>query len=424
MFVFYWKHKAFVPPFYGLLVYFNASWFLLLSLLKPYNVSRTSKYKKVIYSIFLLVICHLLLIFGYYVFQQNYRYSREFLLVYYTTLSLILVAFHSVLFFFLKKARKEGFNFRNIIIISSKEGMNQVLNNFNSHPEYGYRILNTFYSNEIDEKTFEEKIGKFCVEREVNEIFFSLANTSPELSSMLIRFAEFNLVKLRLLVDFEGIGFTNFDIDEYGDTPIIKFNTTPLDDWEKQILKRIFDIIISLSVILFILSWITPILAILIKLSSKGPVFFKQNRTGRDNKNFVCYKFRTMKPNAESDLLQAVCNDERITGIGNFLRKTSIDELPQFINVLKSDMSAIGPRPHMLKHTKDYSEDVNNFMLRHHIKPGITGLAQIKGFRGEIDDLTKLKKRVEYDLYYVKNWSIFLDIKILLLSSKVFFVNE
>ncbi len=190
----------------------------------------------------------------------------------------------------------------------------------------------------------------------------------------------------------------------------------PLDRLTLRTKKRIFDILFSGAIILFVFSWLFPIMAILIKLNSKGPVFFKQQRTGINNKTFMCYKFRTMTVNSDSDSKQAQVNDSRITSIGSFMRKTNIDELPQFINVLLGNMSVVGPRPHMLKHTQQYSELIRHYKVRHFVKPGITGWAQVNGFRGLTDELWKMEKRVEYDMEYLEKWNFFWDIKIIFLT--------
>jgi putative colanic acid biosynthesis UDP-glucose lipid carrier transferase len=190
----------------------------------------------------------------------------------------------------------------------------------------------------------------------------------------------------------------------------------PLDDLTMRFGKRIFDIIFSTAVILFIFSWLFPIIGLLIKLNSKGPVFFVQKRTGINNKTFNCLKFRTMTVNTESDSRQAQINDSRITSIGDFLRRTNIDEMPQFINVLLGNMSVVGPRPHMLKHTDQYSQLIQHYKVRHFVKPGITGWAQVNGFRGITDELWKMEKRVEYDMDYLENWTFFWDIKIIFMT--------
>jgi Undecaprenyl-phosphate glucose phosphotransferase len=233
----------------------------------------------------------------------------------------------------------------------------------------------------------------------------------------LIDFGDESLVKIKLLTDFRGFSSKGVALQRYDHIPILSVTSTPLDDWKNRVLKRTFDIVFSFLVIVCVFSWLFPLIAILIKLESKGPVFFKQKRTGQDNKDFYCYKFRSMSVNDEADAVQAKRNDSRITKFGNFLRKSSIDELPQFFNVFVGNMSVIGPRPHMLKHTEEYSRKVEKFMARHFVKPGITGLAQAKGFRGETTHLHQMRNRVKLDRFYVENWSLFLDMKILGLTT-------
>jgi putative colanic acid biosynthesis UDP-glucose lipid carrier transferase len=186
-----------------------------------------------------------------------------------------------------------------------------------------------------------------------------------------------------------------------------------LDKEVNKRLKRVFDVVFSLIIIVCLLSWLTPLIAILILLESKGPIFFKQKRNGLNYEEFYCYKFRSMHLNPIADLEQVQKNDPRITRVGKFIRKTSIDELPQFFNVLLGDMSVVGPRPHMVSHTEMYAKSVDKFMVRHFIKPGITGLAQTNGFRGEVETEKDIINRVKYDIFYLENWSLLLDIKII-----------
>lgn len=183
---------------------------------------------------------------------------------------------------------------------------------------------------------------------------------------------------------------------------------------ELPLLKRIFDVLVSVLVLVCIFPWVYVIIWMGIKLTMPGRVFFLQKRTGRGGKTFICYKFRTMQPNAEADVLQAYKGDPRITAFGKFLRNTSLDELPQFWNVLKGDMSVVGPRPHMLLHTSEYEKLIPQYVQRLAVKPGITGWAQVNGFRGETECIDKMKKRVEYDIWYIRHWSAWLDLKIIL----------
>lgn len=219
-------------------------------------------------------------------------------------------------------------------------------------------------------------------------------------------------VKLWLITNDYHVNKPNMKKKSIDCLMLINPKEIPLDNFKARFLKRSFDIIFSLAVIIFIMSWLFPLLAIIIKLGSKGPVFFIQKRTGFNNTVFDCYKFRTMCVNEKADVLQAQANDTRITGIGKFLRKTNIDEFPQFFNVLMGQMSVVGPRPHMLKHTEEYSSLINGYLRRHFVKPGITGWAQVNGLHGETDALWKMEKRVEYDIHYMNNWTFWLDVKI------------
>jgi undecaprenyl-phosphate galactose phosphotransferase/putative colanic acid biosynthesis UDP-glucose lipid carrier transferase len=224
------------------------------------------------------------------------------------------------------------------------------------------------------------------------------------------------MVRIRYIPDFQQYTkASRVQISFYGNgnVPVLMLRKEPLEINLNRIIKNVFDFFFSLFVIIFMFSWLFPILVVIIKLNSKGPVFFVQKRTGRDNVPFNCYKFRTMYVNDGADKVQASQNDSRVTKVGSFLRRTSIDELPQFFNVLAGKMSVVGPRPHMLLHTEQYSELIDNFLVRHYAKPGITGWAQVNGYRGETKDLSDMEGRVEHDIWYIENWSFILDLKII-----------
>jgi exopolysaccharide biosynthesis polyprenyl glycosylphosphotransferase len=201
-----------------------------------------------------------------------------------------------------------------------------------------------------------------------------------------------------------------------GGLPVFGRKKEPLRHIRNKALKRLFDIIFSIMVILTIYPWLFPIIAIIIRLESRGPIFFMQERTGYWNKPFKMIKFRTMTVNRHSDTRQAIQGDYRITRVGRLLRKTSLDELPQFINVLKGEMSVVGPRPHMLKHTEDYAKIIESYMIRHEVKPGVTGWAQVNGWRGPTNSLFKMIKRVEFDVNYIENWNLWFDYKCICLT--------
>ena len=253
-------------------------------------------------------------------------------------------------------------------------------------------------------------------ENNIKDVFVSLSPDRMKEASSLIDEAEKQCVRLKFVPDFSKTLDSPFTIDYMGDFPVFSIRDEPLEDIDNRFKKRLADIIFSSLVIVFILTWLFPLIAIIIKLESRGPVLFKQLRSGRDNSKFYCYKFRSMRINSDSDKLQATKEDIRLTIFGKFLRRTSMDELPQFFNVLLGDMSVVGPRPHMLKHTEEYRTIIDKYMVRHHLKPGITGWAQINGFRGQTAVSDLMEKRIEHDIWYLKNWSMMLDVKIIFLT--------
>lgn len=237
-----------------------------------------------------------------------------------------------------------------------------------------------------------------------------------DLYDEIMRIASKKMIRTYLIPDFKHFSYNVNTLGFQHGIPIIKSMPEPLDNYENQLIKRTFDIVFSSLVIIFILSWLIPVLGILIKIESKGPIFFAQKRSGLKNEYFYCLKFRSMKVNKDANHKMATKNDNRITKIGSFLRKTSIDELPQFLNVFMGDMSIVGPRPHMVSQTKKYSKILDQYMIRHFIKPGITGWAQVMGARGEIYTDKDMNNRIEKDIWYIQNWTLFLDFKIIFLT--------
>ena len=242
----------------------------------------------------------------------------------------------------------------------------------------------------------------------------------PSISESLIRYfletCDAHGIKTFIVPNYYQYTSTSFEINQIGLIPVINLRALPLDKSENKFLKRAFDIIFSSLFLLLIGSWLFPLLAILIKLNSKGPVFFKQERWGINNKKMNCYKFRTMyhQKAGESEFVQATKNDPRVTSVGKWLRSLSIDETPQFWNVLIDNMSVVGPRPHVTPQNLEYSEKIESYRLRHQVKPGLTGWAQVNGARGETPDIEHMQARVNYDLYYIHQWNFWLDIQIVL----------
>lgn len=247
----------------------------------------------------------------------------------------------------------------------------------------------------------------------INEIYSTIGPEQETIIYDLMRQADQACIRFHIIPDLSFFIKKPIHINYLRDIPILSTRSEPLDDVSSRGHKRVFDIIMSTFVIVFILSWMVPLLGILIWLESRGTVFFIQKRTGRDNYPFSCIKFRSMKINSDADIRQANRNDERLTRIGKFLRRTNLDEFPQFFNVFKGEMSVVGPRPHMLRHTEDFSKMMDQYMVRQFLKPGVTGWAQVNGFRGEIKDKEQLCGRIEHDIWYMENWNIWLDIHIM-----------
>ena len=301
-----------------------------------------------------------------------------------------------------------GGNYRKTVIVGASEQAQDLANYFAKKKEAGFKLKKIF-----NKKSNIKAIKSYILENSIDEIYCCLTSLETETINRLTNFAESNLRDIKYIPSHKKIYSKKLAHQNYGTIPVLSLRTIHIEDPFNSLVKRSFDIIFSLFVLLFLLSWLTPILAILIKTSSKGPVFFYQKRNGYNFNEFNCFKFRSMLINKEANTMQATRNDLRVTAIGKILRKYSIDELPQFYNVLIGDMSVVGPRPHMIKENEKYRSTIDKFMVRHYVRPGITGLAQTRGFRGEIETDEDIINRVKNDIYYIENWSFLLDIKII-----------
>ncbi len=321
----------------------------------------------------------------------------------------------------LKWYRSKGFNYKKIVIIgggTSGAGV-RLMNQLEQDQGYGYHIVG-FFDDELADEVPNYRGGiidleRFINENTVDEIYCAVPENERQELQKIINLAERNAIDFYYVPQFSKYISRRFEVETFGTVPVMSIHPHPLQNPFNKAIKRGFDLLVSSVVLLFSPIVFLPI-AIGVKLSSPGPVFFRQERTGYRGKSFQCLKFRSMRVNDKSDSLQATKDDPRKTKFGNFIRKTSLDELPQFINVFKGDMSIVGPRPHMVQQTQEYSELIDKYMLRHTIKPGITGWAQVNGFRGPTDELWKMEKRVELDVWYAENWNFMLDIKIMFLT--------
>jgi len=335
---------------------------------------------------------------------------------FYLLSTLVVIVLAKYLIFWLLKLFRKYYkgNLRRIVIIGHDDLTANFINFVTGNDDYGYKLFGSFSLMD----TSPEDVIAFCIENDIDEIYLSLEKTTTNQVSFFIDYVDNNLKLLKFLPSQKDLLSANLKVDYYGVIPVMASRTTPLNDPLNYFIKRLFDIVFSTLVIIFIMSWLTPLIAILIRLESKGPIFFKQKRNGLDYEEFNCYKFRSMFVNENADIDEAVKNDPRITKVGAFIRRTSIDEMPQFFNVFVGTMSVVGPRPHMLNFTEKYAVKVNKFKARHFIKPGITGMAQTHGYRGEIENDTDIINRIKYDIFYMESWSLLLDMKIIYLTVK------
>jgi putative colanic acid biosynthesis UDP-glucose lipid carrier transferase len=345
------------------------------------------------------------------------KFSEPSLILKFVSIALGLIAFEKLfVYYFLRRFRVVyGGNFRKVVIVGEEKSTSGLVHFFNDNPNYGYKLVKVFDLKNSKKQEIKE-CQDFVLENKIDEIYCALSDLSNTDVNNFIDFTDNNLKTLKFLPDEKEVTARNLKLDYYGYIPIVSLRNIPLDIMANKVIKRTFDILFSVIIIVSVLSWLIPILALLIKSESKGPIFFKQKRNGLNYHEFDCFKFRSMTLNEIADVEQVSKNDPRITKIGRFIRKTSIDELPQFFNVFLGDMSVVGPRPHMVSHTEMYAKKVDKFMVRHFIKPGITGLAQTNGFRGEVESEKDIINRVKYDIFYLENWSLLLDIKIVFLT--------
>ena len=321
---------------------------------------------------------------------------------------------------YLKYKRRTGLNTDRAVIVGTNETCKLLRKTIDRNPLLGNRFIGYLSSDPLDDKEIlgkPENLEAVIREYNIQMVFVSLSLFSEEKNETDYLNLCYRLgVRLRFVPENQRWLRIKMNRDSVGDMVLINPLEIPLDKIDSRIAKRLFDLVVSILAILLLFWWLFPIIALLIKFSSKGPVFFIQTRTGINNKPFKLIKFRSMELNEQADIRQATFNDPRTTTIGKFLRKTNIDELPQFFNVLIGNMSVIGPRPHMLKHSEEYSGLIDHFLYRQYVKPGLSGWAQVNGFRGETDELWKMEKRVEYDVEYIENWNFWLDIRIIWLT--------
>ena len=395
---------------YSILVSF--AWFAIAIYLGFYEVYRYTKVISILNCALKQFILFSLFCLALELFYSDFYYQKRVVFFVVVALFFILL-FKLAIYYFLRKFRVlYGGNSRSVVLLGNNPGINPLKSFFTENPDYGYRLMKVF-TLENHKKERIDKCLSYVLSSKTDEIYCAMADLSDGQIRDIIHFADNNLKTLKFIPSEKQIISRTAKFEYYDYIPVISLRNILQDETMNKVIKRIFDLLFSSIVIIGLMSWLTPILAIIIKLDSKGPIFFAQKRNGLNYKEFNCYKFRSMVINDKADLDLASKNDIRITTVGKFIRKTSIDELPQFFNVLLGDMSVVGPRPHMVSVASLYATKVDKFMVRHFVKPGITGLAQTKGFRGEVETDEDIINRVKYDIFYMENWSILLDIEII-----------
>lgn len=334
----------------------------------------------------------------------------------------------------LKYYRARGRNCRTVVFVGNDPAISEMYQTMTEDPSAGY-IVKGYYADAEIAKAPDglKKIGSLKdlngilsstindtingAPSNIDEVFCCLSHKDSERIVKIMQFCDKNVIHFYYLPRVFGEYKLHLDAQDFMGRTVYSNHKEPLTLVSNRIVKRAFDVVVSGLICLCVLPFI-PIIALIIKTQSPGPIFFKQARTGLNGDTFYCLKFRSMHVNKDADKAQATKDDPRKFAFGNFMRKTNIDEFPQFFNVLKGDMSIVGPRPHMLHHTEVYGSLIDKYMVRHFSKPGITGWAQVTGFRGETKELWQMEERIRRDIWYIENWSFWLDIKIIFLTAK------
>ncbi len=354
------------------------------------------------------------------VLSENEIQSRRFFISYFLLLALCLVFYRLFFRYCIQYYRSRGGNYRTVLYLGSTENMAELYYEMVSDATSGYRVMG--YFDTVPNAKFPascmylgqpSQVIDYLASHRVNQLYCCLPSALSEYIVPVINYCENHLVHFYSVPNVRNYLRHRMHMEMIGSVPILSIHKEPLAKPENRLLKRAFDVVVSLLFLCTLFPVIFLMVGVIIKITSPGPIFFCQKRNGLNNKEFWCYKFRSMKVNREADTRQATADDPRKTKFGDFMRRTNIDELPQFINVLLGNMSIVGPRPHMLKHTEEYSQIINKYMVRHFIKPGITGWAQVTGFRGETRRPEEMEGRVKADIWYMEHWSFLLDLYIL-----------
>lgn len=342
-------------------------------------------------------------------------------LTYLLLLVVIIALFRLAVRMYVKHQRLLEKNLRRVILIGGTENNVAIYHELADDPMLGYRVYGYFDDKEHSDYPEEcprlgkpeEVIAYLQQHKEVQDAFCCLPSAQKDVILPIIHYCENHLVRFYSVPNVRNYLRHQMHLNIIGDVPYLSLHEEPLSRADNRIVKRIFDIVFSTIFLCTFFPFIWLIVAIITKITMPGPVFFRQKRNGLNGKEFTCLKFRSMRVNAEADTMQATKDDPRKTKWGEIMRHTNIDELPQFVNVWLGDMSIVGPRPHMLKHTQQYSRIIDKYMIRHFVKPGITGWSQVNGFRGETKEIQQMEGRIQGDIWYIEHWNFWLDLYII-----------
>ncbi len=414
----------------NLWIAFNVAWMFASWLSSLYSQNNISTFELFSKKTLRSYIYFLALVMLYIVLFKQEGLSRLFVMTVLLSIGLVIFVNRLVYIVIAQYIRNREEFARKVIIVGYNEISKKLVQQLEEDP------LNTkiigYCENEDDVHELStypivgnlNNILEVSKQYQANEIFSTIPPDGNTNIFELMQEADRACIRFKLVPNFNTFTRLPVHVDYFGNLPVLSLRKEPLDDIANRVRKRIYDFVVSSLVIVLLLSWMIPLMALLIWLDSRGPVFFVQVRTGKNNQPFRCIKFRSMKVNKDSDKVQATKGDARITRLGKFLRKSSLDEFPQFLNVFMGSMSIVGPRPHMLKHTDDYSGMISKYMVRQFVKPGITGWAQINGYRGETRSLWEMERRVECDIWYLENWSLWLDTRIIFMTVYKIFVGD
>ncbi len=400
-------------------------WFSMSFFSKIYIEKRSNKFSEemvqIIYHSILFVVSLTSLLFF---LNLNHKFPSKFVIVYINILAFLAVITKYGIRKKIHANLNKGIFYDKVILVGYSKAADEFLEAVKKYYYYGYKCIGYIEDNKISKLDCEylgsiNKLNIILKEKEIDEVFIALSTDENRKIQECIEICDQNNIKVRILPNLTEITSSSVYINNIGLLPVVNVGDLPLDKTENILLKRTFDIFFSILFFLLIGIWIFPLIGLLIKITSRGPIFFKQERWGLNNKKIICYKFRSMiKESSDIDedgkYNQAQKDDPRITFIGRILRKTNMDELPQFWNVLIGNMSVVGPRPHPTQLNLESIETVDNYMLRHKVIPGITGLAQVNGCRGETRTTEDMQRRVNFDLYYIQRWNFWLDLQIII----------